>query len=120
MSDIHFFNNSDKSPKPKNEIEIKSVKATPYADRFRVHVEISVTPFQERPNLLLVMKNENGRIINELDVIATMHADMEFTIHMRNVDDPAGDYTLETELFYETRNPPQSKHTITFSIPEES
>ena len=37
---------------------------------------------------------------------------------MRGMDDPAGNYTLEAELFYETRNPPQDKASIIFTIPE--
>jgi hypothetical protein len=43
---------------------------------------------------------------------------MEFTRHIRHVDDPAGDYMLEAELFYETRNPPQDTASVNFTIPE--
>ena len=117
MSDINIFDNPNKVPKPKDQIHIESVKAAPYADRFRVYVEVSVTAFLERPNLLLVLHNSQGKIVSELNVIATMHSDMDFTIHIRNVEDPAGEYTLNIELFYETRNPPQDRASFTFSIP---
>ena len=117
MSDINIFNDPNKVPKPKDQIRIESVKAAPYADRFRVYVEISVTPFLERPNLLLVLRDAHDKIVSELNVIATMHSDMDFTIHVRNVDDPTGDYTLDVELFYETRNPPQDRASYSFSIP---
>ncbi len=117
MSNINFFENGG-APQPKDEIRIESLKATPYRDRFRIHAEISVTPFQERPNLLLVLRDADGNSINELDVIATMHAEMEFTIHLRNIDDPAGEYTLDAELFYETRKPPQDTASIQLTIPD--
>jgi hypothetical protein len=117
MSDINIFDNPNKVPKPKDQIRIESVKAAPYANRFRVYVEITVTAFLERPNLLLVLRNAQGKLISELNVIATMHSEMDFTIHIRNVDDPAGEYTLDVELFYETRNPPQDRASYTFLIP---
>ncbi len=106
-------------PQPKHKIRIISLQAIPYPDRRRVWVEVKVTPFQERPNLLLVLKNMDGLIINELSVIETMHANMEFTIHIRTPHDPAGDYELAVELFYETRNPAQDHQSITFNIPVE-
>ncbi|MDQ7026066.1 MAG: hypothetical protein Q9P01_09705 [Anaerolineae bacterium] len=117
MSDINIFDDPSKVPKPKDQIRIESVKAAPYADRFRVYVEVSVTAFLERPNLILVLRDSQGKIVNEVNIIETMHAEMDFTIHIRNVDDPAGDYSLDAELFYETRNPPQDTASYTFTIP---
>ena len=115
--DIPLFP-SDKVPRPKDEIRIEELVITPYPDRFRIHLHIQVTPFQERPNLLLVAHDENDRIVSELNVIETMHYDMEFTMHLRNVQDPAGVYTLTADLFYETRNPPQDRRIETFVVPE--
>ena len=114
--DIQFFNDNDQVPKPKNEIRIESLIATPYPDRYRVFVEIKVTPFQERPNLILVARNAEGRIVGELNIIETMHANMEFTLHIRNVSDPVGEYTLSAELFYENKNPPQDQAEFVFVI----
>lgn len=117
MSDINIFHDPNKVPKPRNQIRIEELRAAPYPDRFRVYVEVKVTPFVERPNLLLVLRDGQGKVINELNVIATMHSAMEFTIHIRHVDDPAGEYVLQGELFYETRNPPQDRAQYLFSIP---
>ncbi|QPC81127.1 hypothetical protein G4Y79_15600 [Phototrophicus methaneseepsis] len=116
--DINIFDDPNQVPKPKSEIRIEKVDVTPYPDRYRVYAEIHVTPFRERPNLLIVMRDSQQKIINELNVIETMHAQMEFTLHIRNVDDPAGDYQLDVELFYETRNPPQDTQSVQFTIPQ--
>ncbi len=118
MTHIDIFNDPNKVPRPKNEVHIERLEAVPYPDRFRVHVEIEVTAFQERPNLLLVLRAADGSVMNELNIIETMHSEMEFTLHIRNVEDPAGDYSLDCELFYESRNPPQDHKTIQFNIPE--
>jgi hypothetical protein len=114
--DIPIFP-TDAPLKPRDEIRIEALEVTPYPDRFRVRVHIQVTPFQERPNLLLVAHNEDDRLVSELDIIETMHHDMEFTLHIRGVDNPGGLYTLTADLFYETRQPAQDRRIVTFTIP---
>jgi hypothetical protein len=116
--EIHLFDNGDRVPQPRANVKIEDLNVVPYPDRFRVFVEVKVTPFQERPNLLLVAHDEDDRIVGELNVIETMHANMEFTLHIRNRKEPAGTYTLTVELFYDTRNPPQDRRIEAFAIPE--
>ena len=118
--DINIFDDPNKVPQPKDNIRIEDLAATPHNDRHRIHVEVNVTPFRERPNLLLVLRDANSKVISELNIIETMHADMEFTIHVRGVDDPAGEYMLTAELFYETRNPAQDQRSVPVSIPAEA
>lgn len=116
--DIHLFDNSEQVPQPKNQIRIQSVEVTPYPDRFRVHVHLKVTPFQERPNLVLAIHDDSDHVVSEISIIETMHADMEFTLHIRGKTDPAGAYSLTADLFYETKNPPQDRHIEAFIVPE--
>lgn len=120
MVDIRLFDNGDRVPQPRDKVRIEEVVITPYPDRFRVWVNIKVTPFLERPNLLLLAHDEDDLLVAELSVIETMHADMEFTLHIRNKSNPAGAYTLTVELFYETRTPPQDKRIEAFVIGEEA
>jgi hypothetical protein len=108
---------ADGTLRPRSEVHIEALTVTPYPDRFRVHIHIKVTPFLERPNLLLVARNQENQVVSELNIIETMHHDMEFTLHIRGVEAPAGIYTLNAELFYETRNPPQDQRTEAFEIP---
>ena len=115
--DINLFP-TDAVPKPKNEIRIEELEVIPYPDRFRIFIHIKVTAFLERPNLLLIAHDENDKLVSELNVIETMHHDMEFTMHLRGMDDPAGVYTLTADLFYETRNPPQDRRIESFTVPE--
>ena len=105
------------SPKPPGEIEIETIELVVYPDRRRIFLHLVVTPFTERPNLLIAVRDAEGRIAAELSIIETMHHDMEFTLHLRTPGDTAGDYTLTAELFYETRNPPQSRAETRFSVP---
>lgn len=117
--EIPLFDTGDQVPQPKDKIRIEQVRAMPYPDRYRVFVEINVTPFRDRPNLILALRDLEGRIVTELSIIETMHAAMEFTMHLRNLPtpDPAGEYTLTVDLFYETKNPPQDQRIVTVEIP---
>lgn len=118
--DIQFYPEGF-SPKPKEEVVIEQMEVAVYPDRFRVFVHVVVTPFHDRPNLLIVAREKASGIIRaELNIIETMHHDMEFTLHLRTQgQDPAGEYTLSAELFYETRNPPQHRFAIEFTVPAE-
>lgn len=114
--DIPIFP-SHQAPKPREEVRIEALELHVYPDRFRVFVHVRVTPFLERPNLLMTVRDEDDRIAAELSVIETMHHDMEFTIHLRGKDDPAGAYTLTVDLYYEMRNPPQDRRVEGFIVP---
>ena len=120
--DVQFFNNGNghQAPKPREEIKIESVEVAPYNDGLRVHVEVAVTPFRERPNLILAIHDEDDNIVSELSIIETMHFNMEFTMHLRGIENPIGSYSLTVDLFYETRNPPQDRHIEGFVIEQSS
>ncbi len=117
--DIPIFD-ADKVPQPKDKIRIEHLRAMPYPDRFRIFIEVNVTPFRDRPNLLLVLRTMDGRVITELNIIETMHSEMEFTMHIRGVADPAGEYVLSADMFYETRNPPQDRKEVHLLIPPDT
>ena len=116
MNQINFFAEHE-APQPKEAVRILSARAAPYPDRQRLRVAVELTPFLERPNLLLLVHNEDDELIGEASVIATMHAAMEFTLHLRHRGEPAGAHSLTVELFYETRQPPQDRWIEGFLIP---
>lgn len=119
--EINLFNDASLVPQPKHKVRIETFTVSPYPDRFRVKVQLKLTPFQERPNLVIAAHRMDGRQVSDLDIIATMHYDNEYTMHLRGLDDPTGQYTLTAELYYETRKPPQDRRQIEFYIaPEEA
>ena len=118
--DIQFFDDPSLVPRPREEIRVEEVEIAVYPDRFRVFLHVRVTPFLERPNLLVTIRRSDGKLVSELNIIETMHYDMEFTLHIRGVEDPAGDYEMAIEVFYESRNPPQFRHVEHFSVPSAS
>jgi hypothetical protein len=116
---MSFFDHGQVS-KPREEVKIEQLEIFPYPDRFRVFIHIRVTPFLERPNLILTARDEDDRVVSELSIIETMHFDMEFTMHIRNVTDPQGLYTLTATLYFQSKSPPQDEIVEAFEIPAES
>ncbi len=99
MSNIDFFHSED-IPQPAEKIKIEALTAVPYPDGWRVKVTLDVTPFQVRPSLEIRVRSQAGRVVSEMSVIETMIRHMEFTVHIRGVESPAGDYVAEAALYY--------------------
>lgn len=110
MSNIDFFNPED-APQPRDKVKIERLEAQPYPDGWRVKIVITLTPFQERPNLELNVRSQAGRVVSEMSVIETMIRHMEFTVHIRGVPSPAGDYVASAVLYY-GEDPAQVQHRV--------
>lgn len=97
---ISFFEPGD-VPQPPEKVKIEHLSATVYPDLWRVGVEIHVTPFMQRPSLeIALFRKPEDKIVASLSIIETMHPKMEFTMHIRGVDDPVGDYNVKVALFF--------------------
>jgi hypothetical protein len=113
--EINFFESKD-IPQPRDKIKIERLETTPYPDGWRLRIIIDVTPFQERPNLEIRVTTAEGRLVSELSVIETMHRHMEFTVHIRGLSSPVGQYVTAVDLYYENLQPPQDHREITFKV----
>jgi hypothetical protein len=112
---IDFFDSKD-VPQPRANVKIERLEAKPYPDGWRVRLALDVTPFQERPNLEVRVLTAEGREVAELSIIETMHRAMEFTVHIRGVSSPFGDYVVDADLYYEDRTQPQDHQQVPFTI----
>jgi hypothetical protein len=120
---INFFEPAA-APKPRDQVKIELLDAQVYADRWRVKININVTAFLERPNVAVALVRDfdhEPRVMGEMDIIETMHPKMEFTMHIRGVDDPAGDYTLKARLYYEQDiATAYDQRELSFKVPQET
>ncbi len=98
MSDI-FFAESSEAPVPLAEVRIRAVDAKPRPDGVRVDVHLELTPFQQRPNIEVVITSAAGRQVAALSVIEAIDPKMDFTMHVREPDS-AGSHILTVHVFY--------------------
>lgn len=102
---------------PREEVRIERVAATPYPDGRRVHVDIAITPFRERPNLEMAILTRAGETAASTSAIAVMNTKVGFNLHLRGASDSDGDYTVRVALYYEDFNAPQDIHESALRIP---
>ena len=96
FSDLEEINLSKLPPE---EVKILELSATPYADAKRVRINLSMTPFQIRPHLDLVILDPNGKPVATTSIIEPMSWKQELTIHLR-AEREDGNYKLIIRLFY--------------------
>lgn len=120
MSNNLFFFDSGEAPLPRDQVRIIELTAQPYPDGARVHMQVKLTPFLERPNLEIYARKASGPIVAEMSVIETMTPHLEFTLHIRGVDSLPGDYSLRAELYYDDRQSPLDTREIQFRVEPEA
>jgi hypothetical protein len=94
-----FFSDPTEVPLPPDEVRIRNLQAEPWPDGQRVKVYLEVDPFQKRPNVDVLIFDQEGREVTQTSVVESMTRKMEFTIHLRR-SNPAGSYKLQAILFY--------------------
>jgi hypothetical protein len=86
---------------PPQEIRFKELRAEPWPEsdrRVRIHLEI--LPFLERPNIEVLILNQEEEEVASIHIIETIDARMTFTMHIRGEESAGGKYTLKGNLFY--------------------
>ena len=111
--EIAFFDPDD-LPLPRSEVRFRGIAASPYPDGRRVKLEVRLTPFQERPNVDIVVFNSAGQEVAGMTVIETMDARFDLTVHLRDLR-PEGEYSARYTVGYPDEPPVDTAET-TFVI----
>ena len=114
---MDFFLPDDLAPRATpQETRILELRAEPYPDRGRVRVNIEITPFQTRPHVNVTLTDAEGLEVAATSLVEPMSWKLEFTLHVRGRQDPAGKYRLEARLYY-PEGPEKDPVTFDFTIP---
>ena len=108
-----FFPEDNLDRMTPEETRIISIKAEPYPDGLRLHVNIEMTPFQKRPHLEITLTNGNGDEVASTNFVEPMSWKIEFTMHLRG--ELANPYTLDAKLYYPD-GPSKEPQTFTFDV----
>ena len=74
-----------------------------YDDGQRVAVGFDVTPFRERPNIEVTLRNEEGKEAASLNVIEALESNFNLTMHIRD-NSASSQYEVEAILYYTSHN----------------
>jgi hypothetical protein len=79
-------------------------------------VEISITPFLERPSLEVALLGPGGDPVTMVSVVETDTPRLSLTLHLRSEPEP-GEYAVRSSLYFES-DPPQDVRQQAFRLPE--
>ena len=109
MAEVFFFD-QEGQPLPKDEVRIEELRAEPYPDRERIKVSITLTPFLDRPNLSVGMRNLFGEMVASIEVLEVMSVRTEVTLHLRG-SQVQDEHIVRVDLYYEGLDTIDSKET---------
>jgi hypothetical protein len=84
---------STEIPVPVGDVRVRSIAVKPYPDGKRVRVELSLTPFQESPDIALFVRNSNVDMLASASIIGLTDHRSSLTMHLRD-----GEVTRENRL----------------------
>jgi len=96
---VQFFDDPTRGPAPREDVRFKGLGLFLYEDRRRVAVGFDITPFRERPNIEVSLKDEEGREVASLHVIEALEPNFNLTMHIRS-DSTSDRCEVEAILYY--------------------
>ena len=108
-----FFAEDNLNRMTPEETHITSLSAQPYADGYRLHVNIEITPFQKRPHIEVTLKDCDGEEVASSSIVEPLGWKLEFTMHIRG--ELKNPYTLDAKLYYPD-GPSDEPKTFTFDV----
>lgn len=109
---------SEGAPVPPEEVRIQSVHIDPYPDGKRIRVTLELTPFQDPPDLDVIVLDQDGEESASMSIIGAATPKFNFTAHLRG-DHLSSTYLLISRLSYEDLGEVDQKET-TFSTTGEA
>ena len=106
---------STEAPLPPELVRFREVKAAAYADGARVRLTIRLTPFQVRPDLEIVVVDDQGTEVASSSVVENAETELGLTLHLRRRN-PVGSYTVRLSLGYPEKEP-VDRAEIVFTAP---
>jgi len=96
---IQFYDDLDGGAKSREEVRLNELGLYVYEDGRRLAIGFNLTPFLERPSILVRVTNANGDEAASLNVIEAMEPNFNVTVHLRDGDnvDP---YQVEAFVYY--------------------
>ena len=93
------FHNSAELPMPPAQTRICALSAEPWTDGRRVAVDVEITPFQQRPDLLVSICDADGSEVASVAAMQIRQTQVGFTMHLR-LPDTSGQYRVTALIAY--------------------
>ncbi len=85
---------------PPAEVRIRELRVEPWPDGRRLKVHLSLTPFQQKPDLEAAVFDAAGNAVSHANIIENAEIKFVFTMHIRS-QKVGGNYTLSVMVNYQ-------------------
>lgn len=100
---VQFFDDPMRGLVPRADVRFNRLGLYMYDDGQRVAVGFDITPFRERPNIEVTLRNKEGKKAASLSVIEAVQPNFNLTMHIR--DNSASNlYEVEAFLYYTSQD----------------
>jgi hypothetical protein len=96
---MEFFFADDVERMEPAQTRLLDLRAEPYPDGKRLRLGLELTPFKQRPNIEIALKDSRGETAASASIVEPAGWKLELTLHIR-APDPGGSYRLEASLGY--------------------
>jgi hypothetical protein len=86
-------------PRPREEVRLRHLAVAPLPDGRRLRIDITVTPFLERPNIDLDLLAPGGESLVRTSVVEADSPNFSLTMHLKTAP-VEGEYTVRGSLSY--------------------
>jgi hypothetical protein len=87
-------------PLPPAQVRFLETRVEPWSYSQRIRIHITLTPFEQSPDLTAQIFDGENNLLSQADVIETMDDRFVFTMHIRT-DQASGPFTLKLILAYQ-------------------
>jgi len=78
-----FITDPDVERLPPADTRLLDLRAEPYSDGKRLWVALELTPFQQKPYLVLTLTDSAGEVVATTSIIEPVASRLEITLHIR-------------------------------------
>ena len=110
--EINFFDNPEETPKMREEVRFNDLGIHIYEDGRRVAVGFDITPFIEKPSIMVYVVNGMGQEVATLSVIDALKPNFSLVMHLRDKE-ISNPYTARAILYYSEKEPNTDEKTRT-------
>lgn len=96
---VQFFDDPADRPRNREDVRFNQLGLYMHPDGRRLAVGFDITPFVERPSILVNITNAAGEEAASLTIIETLQPSFSVTLHLRD-QQPTDIYEVEVVLYY--------------------
>ena len=93
------FHDPNQVPVPPDQTRIRALSAEAWPDGRRIAVDVELTPFQQRPDLHVSIRDADGLEVASVAAMQIRQTQIGFTMHLRQPD-TRGEYRVTALIAY--------------------